>query len=290
MSFSRSYLVAATQRSGSTLLCELLKDTGVAGRPQEYFEAMRDTGVPPHPKDYLQSLPNVGLGIRSDPRPAHAPPYSSLRGLSGYRQHLERSFALGTTANGVFASKLMWRQLPELHALAGQLPEYAGLDVPELLARLFREPAYVWVSRRNKVRQAVSMWRALQSRCWRSGDGDENADHELHYDFDAIDHLAQTCVDEDRAWGEFFDQHGLPALRLSYEDDLERDREGAVGAVLERLDIAWPAGWRAPEPTERQADALSEQWVAAYHRDRVARGNRPAAGADDGYLTPVGVR
>ena len=45
----RSYLVCATQRSGSTLLCELLKDTGVAGRPEEYFEAMRDTGVPPHP-------------------------------------------------------------------------------------------------------------------------------------------------------------------------------------------------------------------------------------------------
>ena len=37
----RSYLVCATQRSGSTLLCELLKDTGVAGRPEEYFEAVR---------------------------------------------------------------------------------------------------------------------------------------------------------------------------------------------------------------------------------------------------------
>ena len=46
----RSYLVCATQRSGSTLLCELLKDTGVAGRPEEYFEATRDTGAAAPPR------------------------------------------------------------------------------------------------------------------------------------------------------------------------------------------------------------------------------------------------
>ena len=33
-----SYLVCATERSGSTLLCELLAGTGVAGRPEEFFE------------------------------------------------------------------------------------------------------------------------------------------------------------------------------------------------------------------------------------------------------------
>jgi len=33
----QSYLVAATPRSGSTLLCELLASTGVAGRPAERF-------------------------------------------------------------------------------------------------------------------------------------------------------------------------------------------------------------------------------------------------------------
>ena len=41
-----SYLVCATQRSGSTLLCELLKGTEVAGVPDEYFEELRSTGMP----------------------------------------------------------------------------------------------------------------------------------------------------------------------------------------------------------------------------------------------------
>jgi LPS sulfotransferase NodH len=41
-----SYLVCATQRSGSTLLCELLKGTEVAGVPDEFFEALCATGLP----------------------------------------------------------------------------------------------------------------------------------------------------------------------------------------------------------------------------------------------------
>src|SRR5690349_13000702 len=107
-----SYIVCATPRSGSTLLCELLKDTGVAGRPEEYFEARALTGVPPHPGDYLQNLPRTGAGIRDDARPPRAPEHSSLLGLASYSEHLSRTFRLGSTDNGVFATKLMRRHLP----------------------------------------------------------------------------------------------------------------------------------------------------------------------------------
>ena len=40
-----SLIVCATQRSGSTLLCELLKATGVAGIPNEYFQQFKDSGL-----------------------------------------------------------------------------------------------------------------------------------------------------------------------------------------------------------------------------------------------------
>jgi trehalose 2-sulfotransferase len=45
----RSYLVCATPRSGSTLVCQALKGTGVAGRPEEYFEALEHSGRPRRP-------------------------------------------------------------------------------------------------------------------------------------------------------------------------------------------------------------------------------------------------
>jgi LPS sulfotransferase NodH len=275
----RSYLVCATQRSGSTLLCRLLDDTGVAGHPQEYFEAMRDTGVPPHPGDYLEWLPRTGAGIRDDPSPSEAPVYSSLLGLSDYREHLKRTFTSGTTANGVFGAKLMFNQLPELQALAGGLDEYAGLEVPALLGALFGEPAYVWVSRRDKVRQAVSMWRALQSRRWRAagGRGTEPESNAV-YRYEGIDHLVRRFEGEDRGWSEFFAGRSAPVLRISYEDALVGDRDGAVAAVLEHIGVAMPSGWRAPEPLARQADARTEEWVAAYHRDRARRRDDGAPG------------
>jgi LPS sulfotransferase NodH len=272
---SRSYLVCATQRSGSTLLCELLKATGVAGCPEEFFEALRDTARPPHPGDYLDGLPRTGAGVRDDPTAPEAPAYSSLAGIENYRDHLERTFRWGTTDNGVFGAKLMYNQLAELRALAATLPEYAGLPVIDLLTRLFGDPTYVWVSRADKVRQAVSLWRALQTRSWRHGGG--RGDTELHYRFEAIDHLVRLFSSEDEAWQALFSEHGIDALRVGYEQDLERDPDGTVRAVLRHVGVTVPEGWRAKPPIARQADALSAEWVATYHRDRADRLSDPGA-------------
>jgi len=52
-----SYLICPTPRSGSTLLCEPLEGTGIAGRPDEYFQPLRSTGLPMTPRDYLDGAP-----------------------------------------------------------------------------------------------------------------------------------------------------------------------------------------------------------------------------------------
>jgi LPS sulfotransferase NodH len=279
----RSYVVCATPRSGSTLLCELLKSTGVAGRPEEYFEATLETGLPPHPGDYLAGLPRTGAGIRDDDTPPRAPSYSSLLGLESYREHLERTARLGTTENGVFSVKLMWRHLPDLQALASQLPEYAGLELHPLLTKLLGDPCYVWVTRGDKVRQAVSMWRALQTRTWRlehPRETDEAAS--LRYSFEGVDHLVRSLAAEDRAWGDHFEAHAIPALKILYEDDLERDRSETVERVLTYIGVAARDGWHAAEPMHRQADALNEDWVATYLHDAAQRDRRREPVSSDG--------
>jgi trehalose 2-sulfotransferase len=259
------------------MLCELLKGTGVAGRPEEFFEAMRDTGLPPHPGDYLLGLPRTGIGIRDDPRPSEGPAYSSLTGIDDYREHLRRTFAWGTTPNGVFGAKLMWNQLPELGTLAGELPEFAGLETAQLLERLLGGasgsggPHYIWVSRRDKVRQAVSLWKALQSRSWRHG-SPGNGRLEPQYRFEAIRHLVRRLESDDRSWGDFFAEHGLQPLAISYEDDLERDPDGALRRVLAWIGVQPPEGDTVQPQLRRQSDALSDAWVVSYHRD--------ASGAD----------
>ena len=70
-----SYLVCATQRSGSTLLCELLKGTEVAGVPDEFFEALRSTGLPRQPRQYFEdpAVADIADAARAArPRPARA--------------------------------------------------------------------------------------------------------------------------------------------------------------------------------------------------------------------------
>src|SRR6476646_10437179 len=265
---SHAYIVCSTQRSGSTYLCHLLADTGVAGNPQEYFEARAETGLPPHPGYFLAGLPRTGAGIRDDLRPTDGPDYSDLRSVEGWEAHLERTFRLGTTDNGVFGAKLMYNQLPDLEQHAAALPDFVGLSGADLLRELFGHPRYVWMRRLDKVRQAISLWRALQTRTWRlEHPNDDSENPELHYSFDGIEHLRRRLSADDDAWGRYFVGAGIEPLEMYYETDVKPEPVGAVARVLAHIEVDLPPNWK-PEPRMvRQSDGLNEAWHSAYHRD-----------------------
>ena len=149
-----AYLVCATPRSGSTLLCEALKATGVAGRPEEYFESVVVTGRPPRPRptSRASTIPRRSRCSAERPPPSRRRTPRSPASRS-YAEHLERVRQWGTTPNGVFGAKLMWDHVGRLHRRAGDPLE------------LFGDPALVWVRRRDVVRQAISLWRAMQTQC-----------------------------------------------------------------------------------------------------------------------------
>ena len=49
-----------------------------------------------------------------------------------------------------------------------ETPRFKGRDIspPEVLAELFPNLRYIWMMRRDKVRQAVSLSRGLQTLVW----------------------------------------------------------------------------------------------------------------------------
>jgi LPS sulfotransferase NodH len=49
----QAYLVCATPRTGSTLICEMLRQTGRLGLPREHFEYLKDTGLPRQAAQYF---------------------------------------------------------------------------------------------------------------------------------------------------------------------------------------------------------------------------------------------
>ena len=117
----------------------------------------------------------------------------------------------GTTPNGVFGAKLMWDHVGRLRRRAGEPLE------------LFGDPALVWVRRRDVVRQAISLWRAMQTQWWRD-DGARRAG-EPRYSFAALNHLVGRLTEHDRCWSELL--AGRPVLELTYED-VTADLPGAV--------------------------------------------------------------
>jgi LPS sulfotransferase NodH len=52
----QAYLVCATPRSGSTLLRETLRDTGLAGRSLEHSEILPHSSLPRQPHGYFREL------------------------------------------------------------------------------------------------------------------------------------------------------------------------------------------------------------------------------------------
>ena len=252
-----AYLVCATPRSGSTLLCEALKATGVAGRPEEYFEAVVATGRPPRPEEYLDGLDDAeALGLLGGSAAPEPPPYSSLNGIATYGEHVERVRRWGTTPNGVFGAKLMWDHVGRL---TGDRPPLDALE------DLFGGPRYVWVRRGDVVRQAVSLWRAMQTQSWRddSVDGVPGGPAP-RYSFAALRHLVARLADHDARWRELL--AAVPVLEITYEE-LTADLPGAIRRTLDHVGVEADRPLSLPT-MRRQADELTEAWVADYARDQ----------------------
>jgi LPS sulfotransferase NodH len=259
----RAYIVCATPRSGSTLLCELLLASGVAGRPAEHIETLRPLGRPREPREYFGDVPDPGvlelLPATASPCPDAAPA----------RERLAAFLDAGTTPNGVFGTKVMWGYLGDLQARLAELPELAPLGERERLERLFGDDLrFVHVSRPDHVAQAISLWRAVQTRAWRA-DTDDAC--EPVYSFAGIDHLVRMLTADDRAWRAWFAAQRVDPLSLSY-DEVAADPPAALARTLAFLGLTGECNGAPPAAARlrRQAGEQSREWAQRYDREKLS--------------------
>jgi trehalose 2-sulfotransferase len=261
-----SYLVCATPRSGSTLLCEGLTNTALAGRPKEYFEALRHSGLPRRPKEYFTDF-NDGevLDLLGEYSTVDTLPKRFARGEE-YARYLSHVFEEGTTPNGVFGAKIMWGHLDDFTANLREIAAYRDLPMPELLATVFPGLRYIHMTRRDKVRQAVSLWKAIQSSTWaQEGPSTPEAACKLVFHFGAIDHLLQQLVSHEDAWQRYFTENNISRFHVIYEEFVESYEQTSL-EILSYLHIDTPEHLVFSERRmKRQANALSEDWVQRYH-------------------------
>ena len=234
-----SYVICAVQRSGSFLLCEALKNTGLAGFPEEHFL-------------------NNGEGWEDGW-------WARQHGVTTRREYLNLVFEQGTSPNGVFGTKVMWNYFHAMLKTLQELPEYRDLDAPQLMASLFPNVRYIWIVRRDKVRQAVSWAKAGQTDvyAWTNGEAPV-AKREPTFDFDFIDLLHNLIIEGEAGWQSFFEACGVQPFKVEYEDLVEAYEATAL-RILDYLHVSYPRTLVFGERRlQKQADALNELWVKKY--------------------------
>jgi LPS sulfotransferase NodH len=234
-----SYIIFAVQRSGSFLLCEALKNTGLAGFPEEYF--LNGQGW-----EGGEWARQNGVATRSD--------------------YLHLVFDKGTSPNGVFGAKIMWNYFSLILESIRELPEFRGLNAPQLMVDLFPNLHYIWIVRRDKVRQAVSWARAGQTNiyAWTKGEPIPVPSQEPTFDFTFIDNLYNLILEGEAGWQAFFEACGVQPFKVVYEELVEAYEETAL-RILDCLNVTFPKDLVFGERRlQKQADALSDLWVEKY--------------------------
>ncbi|MGB8982766.1 MAG: Stf0 family sulfotransferase [Anaerolineales bacterium] len=234
-----SYVIFAVQRSGSFLLCEALKNTGLGGVPEEYF------------------LPHEGWENGA---------WARQNGVTSRADFLRLVLEKGTSPNGVFGTKVMWNYFEEMLRNLRELPEYRDLLGPQIMASLFPNLHYIWIVRRDKVRQAVSWARAGQTNVYArvKGASPVTATREPVFDFTFIDNLYNLVLEGEAGWQSFFEASDVQPFKVIYEELVEAYEPTAL-AILDYLKVPYPPDLVFGERRLlKQADALNDAWAEKY--------------------------
>jgi LPS sulfotransferase NodH len=227
-----SVFICGVQRSGTWLLAHLLRSSGVAGYPGEFFS------------------PDDARRFREEWR------------VSRFEDYLERVLEVGTSRNGVFAAKLMWNYFDGFMFQIRRLTsEYERPDL-DVITTVFPTPRFVFVRRNDVLAQAVSWSKAAQTGQYAAH---QPKTGEAVFDFDHIDGLRELVLVQNGAWQRWFATHAIVPLEVTYEE-LCADQVGVTMRTLAFLDLEPLSEARIAPPPElrKQADHVNADWISRY--------------------------
>jgi LPS sulfotransferase NodH len=225
----RTFFICSTPRTGSTMLGNLLAETGLVGRAGEYFGEFFARDVVP------------GM---------------SRRRFDDYLVDCTRH-ARGTGTLGI---KLHWDQVEVFLYLLRLRRGLRGANDREVLEAVFPGPAFVSMTREDTVAQAVSWWKAITTGRWTDG---RPVTGEPRFDADGIAGRVRAIGQHNAAWAGWFRENGVEPLRLTYEE-LAADPTEVARRVLTFVGVDVPDGFAVEPRTEQQADAVNADWIRRY--------------------------
>lgn len=230
----RTYLLASVPRAGSTLFSHILWRTGCLGAPLEYlnFEA--------------------------------AGPYGFAGNSAALQHELWRSvLRRRCSPNGVFGLKAFPQQLEDLQQSNPALLEHV---LATMLPR-DRRPQVIYLRRRDRVAQIVSLARASLSGVWRQ-DQEQAQAEPLEYSQEALEAAERGISLQETVWTNMFADLRIEPLSLWHEDVLD-DPGAAARQVADHIGVSIDPSARVEVPEIlKQAPGDASSWAEAYARTR----------------------
>ena len=122
---------------------------------------------------------------------------------------------------------------------------------------------YIFLRRKNILRQAISLYKAHENNIWMIKVGQSLKVKNIAYNGIKIKKYLHVIQQKELAWLNFFNRRDIQPLEIYYEDLVENYHETLM-KVVEYLGVKLPDNFQFPPPTlEKQADETSEVF---YHR------------------------
>ncbi|WP_370401351.1 Stf0 family sulfotransferase [Sulfitobacter sp. JB4-11] len=243
-----AYVLCSTPRSGTTLTCDLLRQTGVAGAPDSFF---RQKSL----ADWCQSW-----GIADPPQPedetfSHA-----------YFQAMKSAGRQGTDRFGL---RLMGPDLTYACNWLARMHPSARTDRARFDAA-FGVTRYIHLTRTDKLAEAISYLRAEQTGLWHSAPDGGDIERIPPTEPDGFDAARITermtmLRTYDELWPRWFDAQGIVPLRVTYEA-LSADPLTVLRKILLYIGKDPDCANHVTPGTRKLADETSVAWIAEYRR------------------------
>lgn len=194
----KKIVLCATQRCGSTLVCEDMRNTGMLGQPEEYFI-----------------------------------PWDVDKVDRDWKKLLRKMVRTRSSDNGVFAVKVMASYLANIDACMATFVE-PEIESPYFchFRDLFADALWIFVMRENVGKQAISQVIAQQTGINHATGSEEDShfagrlmkgyrddyNKDAAYDFRALTSKIDTITRENLLWRRFFDEWKIDPIVLRYEE------------------------------------------------------------------------
>lgn len=244
-------ILCATQRCGSTMVIEDMRNIGILGRPEEWFI-----------------------------------PWNPAKTDVSWHDELARVRQWGTGPNGVFAVKVMANQLAGIEGcLKEVITASSGLPFFRF-HKLFETATWVWLKRRDIVDQAVSRVIAQQTGINHATDGADhfagnlmkggdlaNYNASAQYSYDAILRECTAITLETLAWRRFFEEFEIAPLVITYEDTVQDAGMTHLDRLVQATGVSG-AYQATPRRLVKLGNNLNVDFAARFHAETATRGFR----------------